>query len=122
MSRVVHFEINVDDPERSVDFYTQVFGWKIQKWEGPVDYWLVTTGDQQEPGINGAITKRMNPSATTVNTIDVPSVDEFVQKIEVSGGGVIASKMAVAGVGYLAYCRDPDGNTFGIMQADPDAK
>jgi predicted enzyme related to lactoylglutathione lyase len=82
----------------------------------------VTTGDQQEPGINGAITKRMNPSATTVNTIDVPSVDEFVQKIEVSGGGVIASKMAVAGVGYLAYCRDPDGNTFGIMQADPDAK
>jgi predicted enzyme related to lactoylglutathione lyase len=64
----------------------------------------------------------MNPSATTVNTVDVPSVDEFVQKIEAGGGSVVAPKMAVAGVGYQAYCQDPDGNTFGIMQEDPDAK
>ncbi len=122
MSRVVHFEINVDDMERAIKFYTKVFGWVIQKWEGPVEYWLVTTGPSEEPGIDGGITKRTNPSATTVNTVDVASVDEFVAKIEQNGGKVVAPNMAVPGVGYLAYCQDPDGNTFGLMQSDPDAR
>jgi predicted enzyme related to lactoylglutathione lyase len=29
--------------------------------------------------------------------------------------------MTVPGVGYLAYCQDPAGNTFGILQSDPAA-
>ncbi len=41
MSRVVHFEIPADDPARAVKFYEKVFGWKFQKWEGPMEYWLV---------------------------------------------------------------------------------
>ena len=56
MARVVHFEIPVDNPDRAVKFYTDVFGWKIEKWEGPIDYWLITTGEENEPGINGALT------------------------------------------------------------------
>jgi len=60
MPRVVHFEFYVDDPERAVKFYQEVFGWKITKWEGPVDYWLVTTGEEGEPGIDGAIARRTN--------------------------------------------------------------
>jgi uncharacterized protein len=38
MSRVVHFEIAADDPELVAGFYKELLGWKIQKWEGPVDY------------------------------------------------------------------------------------
>jgi hypothetical protein len=30
--------------------------------------------------------------------------------------------MAVAGVGWLAYSKDTEGNVFGMMQADPEAK
>lgn len=44
MARIVHFEIPADDPERAIKFYEDVFGWEVQKWEGPFDYWLVTTG------------------------------------------------------------------------------
>ncbi len=44
MSRVVHFEIHATDPERLVAFYTDLFGWTIQKWDGPMDYWLIHTG------------------------------------------------------------------------------
>jgi len=44
MPRVVHFEIHADDPQRAANFYQGVFGWDIKKWEGPEDYWLVTTG------------------------------------------------------------------------------
>jgi predicted enzyme related to lactoylglutathione lyase len=115
--RVIHFEINVDQPERAIRFYTDVFGWKIWKWEGPEDYWLITTGEGQ-PGIDGALMKRMNPSATTVNTIEVPSVDDFVAKITANGGKVVAPKVAIPGVGYFAHCQDTEGNTFGIIQED----
>ena len=55
MNRVVHFEIPAEDPENVARFYSEVFNWKIEKWEGPVDYWLITTGEENEPGINGAI-------------------------------------------------------------------
>jgi len=123
MNRVVHFEINVDDPERAVKFYTQVFGWAINKWDNPEqDYWLVMTGDEKEPGINGGITKRMHPSATTINTIDVKSVDESVEKVKASGGEVVMPKTTIPSVGYLSYCKDTEGNVFGMMQTDQNAK
>ncbi|HPT75026.1 MAG TPA: VOC family protein, partial [Methanomassiliicoccaceae archaeon] len=60
MPRVIHFEIPAEDPERAVEFYKKVFGWKIDKWEGPIDYWLVMTGENDEPGINGAIHDNKN--------------------------------------------------------------
>lgn len=122
MPRVTHFEINADDPASLADFYQHAFGWKIIKWEGPVDYWLVTTGEESEPGINGAIMHRRDPSESTINTIEVISLDESLVKIENAGGETIAQKIAIPGVGYMAYCKDPQGNTFGLMQTDPDAK
>ena len=122
MNRVVHFDISADDPERAVKFYTDVFGWTVQKWDGPVDYWLVSTGLEGEPGIDGGIAKRKMPSETTTNTIEVPSVDEYLKKIGDAGGKIIAPKMPIPGVGYLAMCLDTEGNPFGIMEADPDAK
>ena len=120
MLRVVHFELPTDDPERSAKFYRDVFNWKIEKWEGPVDYWLVTTGKDEEPGINGAIGRR-DQMMGYVNTIDVPSVDDFISKVEASGGEVVMSKQAVPGVGYVAYCKDTEGNIFGLMEEDPSA-
>ena len=53
MNRVVHFEINSPDPDRASSFYSEAFGWSIEKWEGPQDYWLVTTGEDGTVGING---------------------------------------------------------------------
>jgi len=120
LPRVIHFEIHADDPERAVEFHEKVFGWKVKKWEGPVDYWLVTTGKPQEPGIDGAIMHRMN-KGTTYNTVSVPSVDEFLKKITKAGGKVAQKKTAVSGVGYMAYCADTEGNVFEVMEDDPKA-
>jgi predicted enzyme related to lactoylglutathione lyase len=121
MARVVHFEINADDPERATRFYAKVFGWTVQKWNGPVDYWLLMTGDEKEPGIDGAITPRSDPPEATVMTVDVPSIDECVSNVRENGGTVIVPKMPVPGIGWLAYCKDTEGNTFGMMQADTNA-
>ncbi len=122
MSRVVHFEIPADDPERAAKFYTKVFGWKINKWEGPMAYWLVTTGDKSVLGIDGAIMQRSETASTVVNSIDVPSVDDFIKKVTKNGGKVITPKTPIPGVGYFAYCKDTEGNMFGILQPDMSVK
>ncbi len=78
LPRVIHFEIPADDPDRAVAFYKRVFGWKIEKWGGPANYWLVTTGEEKEPGINGAITEKSENVPATTNTISVPSFDDKI--------------------------------------------
>lgn len=121
MPRVVHFEISADEPERAVKFYSDVFGWNAEKWGGPKDYWLVTTGGDEQPGINGGVFKREGP-VNFVNTIDVPSVEDFAARVTESGGRVVVPKMAIPGVGYLVYCQDTESNVFGIMQGDEAAQ
>jgi predicted enzyme related to lactoylglutathione lyase len=122
MPRVVHFEIDAEKPERAIKFYEKVFGWKIEKWNGPMDYWLVVTGKEKEPGIDGGLAKRTETEPSTVNTIDVPSVDEYIKKVKTNGGSITRPKMAVPGVGWMAYFKDPEGNTWGMMESDESAR
>ena len=121
MARVVHFELAADDPERATEFYKNVFGWQIQKWDGPQDYWLATTGAKDAPGIDGAIMRRDPGMPAVVNTIDVTALDDMIATVTANGGKVVAPKMTVPHVGYMAYCQDTEGNTFGMMQNDPTA-
>ena len=120
-SRVVHFELPADDPDRCARFYADVFGWKIEKWGGPTDYWLVTTGEESETGIDGGIGRPQGPEDQTTNTIDVADLDAAVAAVEAAGGTITNAKHAVQGVGWLAYAADTEGNPFGMMQRDESA-
>lgn len=122
MGRVVHFELPADDPERAVNFYQKALGWTIKKWEGPVEYWLVMTGPEDEPGIDGGLAPRSELQVGAVNTVDVASVDEVTVRIEEHGGKVIHPKHPVPGVGWMAYCEDTEGTVFGVMERDPEAE
>ena len=124
MPRVVHFEIHAQDPERAVRFYEQVFGWRAQRW-GSEEYWLLTTGSAEERGIDGAILRRRGdppaaaaPVSGYVCTVEVDDLDRSVANATGAGGAVAVPKLAVKGVGWLAYCHDPEGNIFGLMQPD----
>jgi hypothetical protein len=121
MPRVVHFEISADDPERVSRFYSSVFGWDIQRWPGPAEYWLVTTGPNERPGINGGIFIRQGPVGHVI-TIDVPDIDAYLRAVTEQGGEVVVPKRAIPGVGYTAYCKDTEGSTFGLVQTDPAAQ
>ena len=123
MPKVIHFEIPAEDTKRAVTFYKKVFGWKLNKYRGEgMDYWIATAGEGREPGINGAITKKDEMHSSTINTISVPSFEEAVKKIKGAGGEILGTKMTVPSVGYMTYCKDTEGNIFGIMQMDPKAK
>jgi predicted enzyme related to lactoylglutathione lyase len=121
MPRVIHFEIPAQDPQRVARFYQDVFGWTIEKWQGPVEYWLVMTGPDGTPGINGGLYKPRAPFSGTVNTLDVDDLDASLAKVKAHGGTVVMDKMAVPSMGWLAYCADVEGTIFGLMQADPHA-
>lgn len=122
MSRVIHFEIPAAEPERAVKFYGKVFGWKFDKWNGPMEYWMVNTGADGKPGINGGMLRKPGPVAVTTNTIDVESVDKAIDDIVKAGGKLAMPKSPIPGVGYFAYCEDTEGNVFGVMQPDAGAK
>lgn len=121
MSRVVHFEIPADEPERLISFYQKVFGWRIEKWDGPLEYWLVMTGPEEEPGIDGGLARRTDPEAGVEITIDVADLDRAIAEVEANGGEIIRPKGAVPGVGWAAYIKDTEGNVLSLMESDPAA-
>jgi hypothetical protein len=126
MNRVIHFELSVEDPERALKFYSDVFDWKSSKWVGPMDYWLVSTGPQDRNGIDGAFMLRSETDDRLKKcariTIGVSSVDESLEKIKNSGGKILMPKTAVTGIGYSAAFEDSEGNIIALMQDDTSAK
>jgi predicted enzyme related to lactoylglutathione lyase len=122
MSRVIHFEIPAAEPERAAAFYRKAFGWSIEKWPGPMEYWMVTTGADGTPGINGGLLKKQVPTTATTNTIGVDSVDKAIDAVKSAGGKLVMPKTPIPTIGYFAYLEDTEGNLFGVMQNDPNAK
>ena len=89
MGRIVHFEVHADEPARAAKFYNDVFGWKVEKWEGPIDYWLVTIGPEDQRGIDGGIMKRQGgvddeAVMAFVCTVDVDDLDKAIGDVELS--------------------------------------
>jgi predicted enzyme related to lactoylglutathione lyase len=128
MGRVIHFEIHAAQPARAIGFYEKMFGWKFNKW-GEVDYWLVSTGDPTARGIDGGLVPRrgdapaeMAPVHGYVCTVDVDNLDAHVEKLASCGGSIALPRMPIPTIGWLAYGKDTEGNIFGMMQADPNAK
>lgn len=121
MARPVHFEIPVKDTAKAVKFYQNAFGWKIEKWDGPVEYWLISTGEAGTPGIDGGFYTPEGPLKGVINTLGVEDLDDIIEKVQSAGGSVVAPRMPVPGIGFLAYVADPEGNLLGLMQSDPDA-
>jgi len=126
MNRVIHFEIHADNPQRAIAFYNNVFSWEFTNWGGN-DYWLIKTGPEDKPGINGGLIKRRGEIdgqavLAFVCTIDVESVVKTSKVVTENAGEIVVPKMPIPGVGWLIYCKDTEGNIFGIHQEDPNAK
>ena len=121
MPRIVHFDINVSEPEEAIEYYSKVFGWEIAKWSGPTDYWLVTTGPDGEPGINGGLSKAEEGEPPIALTVEVESVEDFLKNVTENGGSVVAPKGPIPGVGWFAMTADPLGNLMGVFESDSEA-
>jgi uncharacterized protein len=119
LPRVTHFEFSADDPTRCITFYERAFGWRFEKWDGPMPYWMIKTGDG--PGIDGGMGPRQQPGQPPAHVVDVPSLADTRKKVLDAGGIEVVPKMAIPGVGWLAYFADTEKNVFGVMQFDEKA-
>ncbi len=122
MPTICHFEIPADDIEQVRKFYSKLFGWKIERDKGLMEYWRINTTPNAVGGISGGVERRQDPQHRITIWIDVPSVDEFAAKVETLGGRVFVPKTALPGRGYYAYCLDPEDNYFVIWEMDRNAK
>ena len=115
MPRPVHFEILATDPKRVSDFYRDALGWEIASWGEQQTYWLVTTGAEGTPGINGGIMHRHFPQAV-INTVAVESLEAALARIVAAGGQKVHGPNEIPEIGLHAYCADPEGNLFGVLE------
>jgi hypothetical protein len=130
MAGVVHFEIQADDLDRAKAFYAHAFGWTFEDWSGVTGspYWGIGTGEG-EPGIAGGLLARPAPAPAPgqgtnafVCTVAVEDYDATEARILAAGGQVALPKQALTGMAWQGYYLDPEGNTFGIHQPDPEAR
>lgn len=125
-NNIKHFAINADSIGRARRFYEKVFDWKFRPW-GPPDFFLISTGDEHDPGVQGALQGRRDlaegkPIHGYECTISVDSVDETIAAIEKHGGKIVMPKYVIPGVGTLIYFQDTEGNIAGAMHYDENAE
>jgi predicted enzyme related to lactoylglutathione lyase len=119
-NNLASFGIHVDDVDRARAFYEAVFGWTFEPW-GPPGFYLIHTGDDASPGIQGLMHKRREPRAGSgLNgiepTFSVADVDAVAAAVTANGGTITMPKAVIPTVGALVRFLDPEGNDIGAMK------
>ncbi|MGE3872454.1 MAG: VOC family protein [Parvibaculaceae bacterium] len=120
-SRITHFEIYGDEPERLAAFYGELFGWRMERVEG-VNYWRIHFDPDDANGAGGGLTYRppLDPKSW-MQFVNVDSLDASVAVAERLGARVLRPRTAVPRTAWVAVLADPAGNTFAIWQPDATA-
>lgn len=121
MNTIAYFEIQSATPEKTIEFYSQIFGWEFREQAGlPVRYWNIKTG-----GMRGGLLQRpakTPPTECGTNafacSIEVEDFDKTADSIVKQGGQTALPKFAVPGRCWQGYFIDTDNNVFGIFQVD----
>ncbi len=121
-NNLASFSIHVDDVDRARRFYEAVFGWEFEPW-GPPGFYLIHTGDEASPGIQGLMHKRLVPrTGSGLNGIEatfaVENVDAIAALVEANGGTITMTKVTIPTVGALVRFLDTEGNDIGAMRYD----
>ena len=118
-NNLASFAIHADDVGRCRRFYEAVFGWRFEPW-GPPEFYLVHTGSDERPGIQGLMHKRQEPRGVGGPncfecTIAVDDLEAVTTAIERHGGSILMRKAPIPTVGTLTKFTDPEGNVLGAM-------
>ncbi len=111
-NQVVHFEVHGKDGKRLGEFYTQLFGWKVDA-NNPMQYGLVSAASA---GIGGGIAQ--SPQAPKVTFyVAVDDLAVSLARAAQLGGRTLMEPHAVPGGPEIALFEDPEGNAIGLLRA-----
>lgn len=119
-ANLASFAIHVDDTDRARTFYEAVFGWEFEPW-GPPGFYLIHTGTPDDPGVQGLMHARHEPSTGTgLNGIDctfsVDDLDAVGAAVVANGGRITMDKAPIPTVGVLTRFVDTEGNAISAMK------
>lgn len=118
---IIYFEIPAPNFGKLKKFYAGLLGWKIEKYLGPVEYWMTKTVPVDEkglalsPGVNGGMVRKESPNQKPVNYISVENIDGSMEKVKTLGGKTMSLKQEVPKVGWIAAAVDPEGNQIALL-------
>lgn len=118
-----YFDLTVKNLKDAKSFFERVLGWRFERFPMPYEYYRITAGDPDEPGIDGGIGETKDAPLSegrpmTQVTIPVQNLDETLAKVVKNGGSIIEQKTAIPGIGWYATCIEPGGLKFGVLQVD----
>ncbi len=126
MNPVVHFEMPYENSERLVKFYTEAFGWRMQKLGKDMgDYVVAATTETDEnnmvmrPGaINGGFFPKKPdwPAQYPSVVIAVADIKQSMKEVIDAGGKVLGEPIEIPGIGQYVSFMDTEGNRVSILQ------
>ena len=113
---VVHWEINGNDGKRLQDFYSSLFGWRINA-DNPMNYGLVDTGVKR--GAMGGIGQKdpANPGPNVTFYVEVNDLQSYLSKAESLGARTVMAPTEIPNMVTFAMFSDPEGNAIGLIKA-----
>jgi uncharacterized protein len=115
--QMVHLEIPAGDTAKAREFWSGLFGWEFQAYEGgPSEYLMTRFSDTTGGAIMAAEGSKRGPRVY----FDVDDINAGVSRVKELGGEA-SEGMPVPGMGWFATCTDSEGNDFGLWQTDPSA-
>jgi len=117
----VWFDLMTPSLEKAVEYYTYVFGWGTQDWDGPMPYTMFTA---EGTAIGGVMTLPADAGAAPhwLGYIACDDVKRTVERVASLGGKVLQPVHEIPTVGWYAVIADPQGCVLGLYQSKtPDA-
>ena len=118
---IVHVEFPAASPKEAAGFYTELFGWKHEEFQG--DYWMFNAGNGPGGGYNPVGTGGMfevKPGDVLVY-VSTDDIEASLAKAEALGGEKLTGKSPIPGMGWYAIFKDPTGNIVGLYSDDQQA-
>ena len=116
---IVHIEFLNSDPEATAKFYSELFGWELERSPMPGDmegeYLQGLTGSTPDVAYPQADGEFSNPGDVLVYVYS-DDVAATLVKVESLGGTVVVPESEIPGVGWFGVFLDPTGARVALLK------
>jgi len=113
------FDLYVDDIERATTFYETVLQHRLEPMGDPTGETVMRAfpANMQAYGAAGALGKSAHARPGAGGTLVYFSVADCAveaERVRAAGGTLVRPKFSIGEFGWVAICRDTEGNLFGL--------
>ena len=117
---IVHIELWNSDPEATAKFYSELFGWEIDRSPMPEEaggeYLQGLTGGDAGVAYPQADGQMANPGDVLVY-VQSDDIAATLAKVESLGGTVVVPESEIPGTGWFGIFVDPAGNRLALFKS-----